>query len=95
MQRKEPKTFFFQKNSKILGGSGKDELFAALALGADTFVSGELGHHMLTDAPDLGINLVEAGHFYTEDHVCAVLCEMLHTLGIKADYYNSNNILTI
>ena len=79
----------------VLGGSGKDELFAAVAAGADTFVSGELGHHTLTDAPDLGINLIEAGHFHTEDHICHVLCGMLREYGIDADYYNSNNIQVI
>ena len=79
----------------VLGGSGKDELYAALAAGADTFVSGELGHHTLTDAPDLGINLIEAGHFYTEDHVCGVLSGMLSELGIVADYFNSNKTTVI
>ena len=76
----------------VLGGSGKDELFSALAAGADTYVSGELGHHPLTDAPDLGINLIEAGHFHTEDHICKMLCDTLATLGIVADYFNSNKI---
>ena len=79
----------------VLGGSGKDELFAAIAAGADTFVSGELGHHTLTDAWGFGINLIEAGHFYTENHVCHVLCDMLRELGVEADYFNSNNIQTI
>ncbi len=79
----------------VLGGSGKDELYAAIAAGADTFLSGELGHHTLTDAPDLGINLIEAGHFHTEDHVCRVLCDMIRKYGIDADYFNSNNILVI
>ena len=79
----------------VLGGSGKDEIFSALSAGADTFVSGELGHHALTDAADLGINLIEAGHFYTEDHVCHVLCEMLKDQGIDADYFNSNNVTVI
>ena len=79
----------------VLGGSGKDELYAALAAGADTFVSGELGHHTLTDALDLGINLIEAGHFYTEDHVCHALCDMIREYGIEADYYHSNKIVVI
>ena len=79
----------------VLGGSGKDEIFSALSAGADTFVSGELGHHALTDAADLGINLVEAGHFYTENHVCLALCEMIKSLGIDADYFDSNNVTVI
>jgi len=54
------------KRVAVLGGSGKDDVAAAIAAGADTYLSGELGHHALTDAPDMGINLIEAGHFYTE-----------------------------
>jgi len=57
----------------VLGGSGSDDVLAARAAGADTYVSGELKHSWLTDAPDLGINLVAAGHFYTEDPVCETL----------------------
>ena len=79
----------------VLGGSGKDELFAAIAAGADTFVSGELGHHTLTDAADMGINLIEAGHFYTEDHIMSMLSDVLSSLGIEVNYYNSNKISVI
>jgi putative NIF3 family GTP cyclohydrolase 1 type 2 len=49
----------------------------ACAAGADTYLSGELKHNWLTDAPDLGINLVAAGHFYTEDPVCRILRDMI------------------
>lgn len=79
----------------VLGGSGKDELWAAIAAGADTFVSGELGYHTLTDAPDMGINLIEAGHFYTEDPICEMLCQKLRELSIVADKYNSNRTSVI
>lgn len=61
----------------VLGGSGSDDVMAALAAGADTYLSGELKHNWLTDAPDLGINLIAGGHFHTEDPVCAVLCRMI------------------
>lgn len=57
----------------VLGGSGKDDVFAALCAGADTYVTGELAYHQLVDAPELGLNLIEAGHFYTEYPVCARL----------------------
>ena len=79
----------------VLGGSGKDEIAAASAAGADTFVSGEIGHHPMTDAPDMEINLIEAGHFYTEQPVCDFLCKELRSLGIEATKYNSNKILVI
>lgn len=57
----------------VLGGEGGDDIAAALLAGADTYVSGRLGYHSMTDAPETGINLIEAGHFYTEYPVCAKL----------------------
>ena len=79
----------------VLGGSGDDEIGAAIAADADTYVSGELGHHPMTDAPDMGINLIEAGHFYTEEPVCEVLSEKLSSLGIEAVRFNSNRTMVI
>ena len=65
----------------LLGGSGGDDIAAAIASGADTYVSGRLGYHEMTDAAELGINLIEAGHFYTEYPVC----EKLEALVREAD----------
>ena len=53
----------------VLGGSGSDDVAAARAAGADTYLSGELGHHHLNDCPESGMNLIAAGHFYTENPV--------------------------
>jgi len=61
----------------LLGGSGSDEVPVAMLTGADTYLSGELGHHHLADSPERGINLVAAGHFYTENPVCQTLASML------------------
>ena len=61
----------------VLGGSGSDDVKAAKAAGADTYVSGELKHSYLTDAPDVGINLIAAGHFHTEHPVCERLAEWI------------------
>ena len=65
----------------VLGGSGKEGLDAAMAAGADTYLSGELSYHQLTDAPERGMNLLTAGHFYTEFPVC----RRLETLAKEAD----------
>lgn len=65
----------------VLGGSGKDDVLAAIRAGADTYVTGELAYHQLVDAPEMGVNLVEAGHFYTEYPVC----ERLKALLLEAD----------
>jgi len=61
----------------VISGDGGKLISAARAAGADTFVSGELGYHNLLAADEQGINLVEAGHFYTEDPVCDRLAEIL------------------
>ena len=61
----------------VLGGGGGDYISAAVAAGADTFVSGRIGYHEMTAAGELGINLIEAGHFYTENPVCDYLAELI------------------
>ena len=57
----------------LLGGDGKDFVAAARAAGADTYISGRIGYNVMTDAPENAINLIEAGHFYTEHPVTEVL----------------------
>lgn len=59
----------------VVGGSGKSEVALALASGADTFLTGELKYSQYCDAHCL--NLLVAGHFYTEDPICKRLCELV------------------
>ncbi len=76
----------------VLGGNGNDDIDEAMALGADTYISGDFAYHSKTDAPDRGINLIEAGHFQTEAPVCEVLVRMLRTADetLRCDIYHSN-----
>ena len=67
----------------VLGGGGEDDIFAAVAAGADTFVTGELKYHHLCDAPYGEINLIMAGHYHTEAPVLDRLAEL--TAGICPD----------
>lgn len=60
----------------VLGGGGEDDIFAAVAAGADTYVTGELKYHHLCDAPYGEINLIMAGHYHTEAPVLARLREL-------------------
>lgn len=60
----------------VLGGAGEDEIAAAVAAGADTFVTGEIDYHKLCDAPYGDINLVAAGHYFTEFPVCTYLADL-------------------
>ncbi len=59
----------------VLGGGGDDDVEAARAAGADTYVTGDLKYHQLCDAPFGDMNLVAAGHYFTEFPVCWRLCE--------------------
>lgn len=57
----------------VLGGGGDSEVEAAMAAGADTYVTGDLKYHQLCNAPDGTINLYAAGHYFTEFPVCPML----------------------
>lgn len=73
------------KRVAVLGGEGGDDIGAAINAGADTFVSGRLGYHNMVDAPEMGINLIEAGHFYTEAPVCEALAAMVKEIDRKIE----------
>lgn len=81
----------------VLGGSGGDEMSAALAAGADTYLTGEASYHHMVDAPEMGLNLIVAGHFYTEQPVCERLSKLLQEIVPSASIqqFNSNKIKTI
>ena len=59
------------------GGACDDYIPAAIAAGCDTFVTSDIGYHDFLDARGKGINLIDAGHFPTEDPVCAKLVSYL------------------
>ncbi len=59
----------------VVGGSGSSEIALAKASGADTFLTGELKYSQYSD-PDK-LNLLVAGHFHTEDPICARLCALV------------------
>ena len=81
----------------LLGGSGSDEVRAAERTGADTYLSGEIAHHHMTDAPERGMNLVAAGHYDTEQPVTRRLRELLLDCDATLDVHvtESNPIKTI
>lgn len=55
------------------GGSCGDEMAEALEAGCDTFVTSDIKYNQFWDAKDMGLNLIDAGHFYTENPVTAYL----------------------
>ena len=59
------------------GGSCADEMQAALAAGCDTFVTADVKYNQFRTAYELGLNLIDAGHFHTENPAMPVLAEKL------------------
>ncbi len=53
----------------VCGGSGGSELARVRALGCDTYVTGDVKYNQFLDARELGVNLIDAGHFPTENVV--------------------------
>ena len=59
------------------GGSCAGGMWEVLAAGCDTFVTADIKYNQFWDAQDLGINLIDAGHFHTENPVVAVLADKI------------------
>ena len=59
------------------GGSCGDMMVDALAKGCDTFVTADVKYNLYLEAKQLGINLMDAGHYATENVVCAPMVEYL------------------
>lgn len=59
------------------GGSCCDEMQEAVDAGCDTLVTSDAKYNDFWDAHDLGLNLIDAGHFYTENPVVAYLAEQI------------------
>ncbi len=59
------------------GGACGSELCEVAAAGCDTFVTADVKYNQFWDAHDLGINLIDAGHFKTENPVCEALAAYL------------------
>lgn len=59
------------------GGACADELYDALGAGCDTFVTSDVKYNRFRTAYEQGLNLIDAGHFYTENPAMPVLAEKL------------------
>ena len=57
------------------GGACGDYIRNAIALGCDTFVTSDLSYHEFLDTT--GLNLIDAGHFPTENVICPVIAKRL------------------
>ena len=59
------------------GGACAGEMSMALRSGCDTFVTADVRYNQFWDAQEAGLNLIDAGHFHTENPICSVLAQKL------------------
>lgn len=75
------------KRVALCSGSGASLMHDAVRAGADVLLTGDVKYHEARDAQELGIALIDAGHFPTEiimvDAVVSQLQQMLEQAGAK------------
>lgn len=50
----------------VINGSGQDLFYRAKNLGADCIITGDTTYHFASDFKEMGISIIDAGHFSTE-----------------------------
>jgi hexosaminidase len=97
MQLAGPGVFMPRKVDIYVSGDGKDFVKAAIESGADTLVSGRLSYNVMEDAADMGINLIEAGHYFTEFPVTEFFASLVGAYAPNAsvEIADSNMIKTL
>lgn len=61
----------------LCGGSGGSLVKLASKLGADLYISGDISYHQARDAEDMGLAVIDIGHFSSEKIVVEGLAEIL------------------
>ena len=79
------------KKVAVGGGSCGGALVEAFHAGCDTFVTSDVKYNQFWDAHDLGMNLIDAGHFYTENPVIPVLAAKLQKIFPETEVIISKN----
>jgi dinuclear metal center YbgI/SA1388 family protein len=65
------------KKVAVGGGSCGDYIPQVIEAGCDTFVTADLKYHMFLNAPDKNLNLIDAGHYPTENIICPQLRDVI------------------
>ncbi len=78
----------------VCGGSGASLMLQAKASGADVLVTGDVKYHDALEAAALGIAVIDAGHYATEQPVVAALASYLQAhfplLAVNANHIQKN-----
>ena len=77
----------------LCGGSGISYLTAAKKTGADVYVTGDMKYHDAQLASELGICVVDAGHFGTEKHIVKALAEFAEQQGVEVVVFEEEDYM--
>lgn len=76
----------------VMGGAGGDFVQEALRVGADVYVTGEIGYHKALDCQQMGMAILEAGHRATEMPAVSAMADALRTAFRRHQYAISVNV---
>lgn len=81
----------------LVGGDGKDFVRDAISVGADTYLSGRISYNVMEEAAEMGINLIEAGHYFTEFPIVSYFAALISAIdsNINVEIADSNMIKTV
>lgn len=82
----KPRYRFVSENFEHIAwvsGSGSSCMEDAKAAGADTLITGDCKYSAFMNAAEMELNLIDLGHFETEQIIVPVLAELLENAGIE------------
>ena len=79
----------------VMGGAGAGSIEHAVQAGCDTYVTADIKYHQFQRAAELGLNLIDADHFYTENPIITTLFHLLSERFPKVEFLISKHAACI
>ncbi|WP_294065497.1 Nif3-like dinuclear metal center hexameric protein [uncultured Fusobacterium sp.] len=83
------------KKIALINGSGMSYWRKVKSLGADLFITGDIGYHDALDAKEAGINVFDIGHFESENCFVELLRKDIEGMGIEVITFNDGPVFEI
>ncbi|MCH5186367.1 MAG: Nif3-like dinuclear metal center hexameric protein [Oscillospiraceae bacterium] len=74
----------------VVTGSGSDFIPDAIKAGADVLITGDVKYHNALDADFLGLSIIDAGHFATENPVTEIFSDMIKKIAPEIEVIKSS-----
>ncbi len=75
----------------VLGGSGREFIEIAAAEGADAYVTADCRYHDFHLAQTLGLTLIDAGHYPTENVIVETFIALIHEIAPEIEVLRSTH----